>query len=351
MKPPFRDGPSPLESAIAAVDIPMAWRALGLPGEPDKSCVSPFRAERHPSFSIYADGRMAKDHGTGETFDVVDFVAAALNADKAEGARWLIQYAGTGRTPAAHTPRKAPTRPHKEPERARPPLTLPNLDRGTYADLLALQRARHLPFNAGIQMLIDRGLVRFATDRGNRLWFAVEPGKNAQKRNLDRAAFDLGGRTVKALTLPNACASWPIGTEDARTRETVLLCEGGPDLLAAATVAFWEADGQTDGIGFAAMLGASQGIAEAALASFAGKRVRIFAHADTAGLKAAGRWAKQLRAAGATVDAWRSDLEGEDLNDWTARTWAAPDENGGWPEPILPDNKNAPTARTTGAKA
>ena len=55
---------------------------------------------------------------------------------------------------------------------------------------------------------------------------------------------------------------------------------------------------------------------------FAGKRVRIYPHADEPGQKAARQWGDQLRAAGAEVDAF--DLSGlrkadgnavKDLND------------------------------------
>ena len=52
------------------------------------------------------------------------------------------------------------------------------------------------------------------------------------------------------------------------------------------------------------MLGASLSIPEDALPLFAGKRVRIFGHADDAGRKAAQRWATQLQSVGVDVDAF-----------------------------------------------
>src|SRR5580658_6367521 len=67
---PTRDA---LDAAKARVGIADAWRALGLPGEPRRTCRSPFREDRHASFSISADGHLWFDHATGEGGDVVDF--------------------------------------------------------------------------------------------------------------------------------------------------------------------------------------------------------------------------------------------------------------------------------------
>ena len=50
------------------------------------------------------------------------------------------------------------------------------------------------------------------------------------------------------------------------------------------------------------MLGASNSIPSDALPLFAGKRIRIMAHADEAGRQAADKWAEQLASVGATVD-------------------------------------------------
>lgn len=342
--------PSPLETALARVTIPDVWHALSLPGDPKKSCCSPFRAERTPSFSVFDNGRKWKDFSTADGGDVLDFVAAALGCDKATAARWLIDFAGTHRTATPrHAPRKAPTRPQVRPEEKRRPLTLPAMDRGTYGEICTLQRLRRLPFNAGLQILLDRGLLRFGTMDGHRCFFVLEGGRNAQGRRLDGKPLEAGGRAMKAKTLLGSQAAFPVGLEDARKREIVLFCEGGPDLLAAASVAWWESDGNTAALGFVAMLGAALDIPAEALPAFARKRVRVFAHNDEAGMKAARAWARQLRSAGAVVDVWASDCEGEDLNDWLTRTWAESDEPGGFAEPLIPDIKKAPTDAPAGA--
>lgn len=69
--------------------IPDAWRDLGLPGEPGKSCRSPWRDDRTPSFSIFDDGRKFKDHATGESGDVFEFVKLSMDANFQESARWI----------------------------------------------------------------------------------------------------------------------------------------------------------------------------------------------------------------------------------------------------------------------
>ena len=57
---------SPLQAAKERLLIPDLWQWLNLPGNPGRSCRSPFREDRSPSFSIYADGRKWKDHATGD---------------------------------------------------------------------------------------------------------------------------------------------------------------------------------------------------------------------------------------------------------------------------------------------
>ena len=121
-------------------------------------------------------------------------------------------------------------------------------------------------------------------------------------------------------------AAWPIGIREAADFPSIALCEGGPDFLAAHYFALFEQashhakrDVQSAPV---AVLGAANAIHGDSLPLFAGKRVRIFCHADEAGKKAAGRWAEQLGSVGATVDAFdfaglvRADGQpAKDLND------------------------------------
>jgi len=114
--------------------------------------------------------------------------------------------------------------------------------------------------------------------------------------------------TPKAWTLPGSWASWPIGVKEAHRFDSIALCEGSPDFLAAHFLTRWEQashytrrEVQSAPV---ALLGASVNIHLDALPLFAGKRIRIFPHADKAGYAAAERWAAQLESVGANVDAF-----------------------------------------------
>ena len=52
---------SPLQAAKEGLRIPELWAILSLPGKPARSCQSPFREDRNPSFSIYNSGRKWAD--------------------------------------------------------------------------------------------------------------------------------------------------------------------------------------------------------------------------------------------------------------------------------------------------
>ena len=87
---------TPLKAALGKLSIADVWRLLGLQGEPprrDKAVRSPFRDDKHPSFSIYANGKQWKDHGTGEGGDAADFLAKAKNLSNSEACRELVYLA------------------------------------------------------------------------------------------------------------------------------------------------------------------------------------------------------------------------------------------------------------------
>jgi DNA primase len=49
-----------------------------------KAVKSPLREEKHPSFSIFADGTMAKDHASGDSYDVILLYMAMAGCSKHE---------------------------------------------------------------------------------------------------------------------------------------------------------------------------------------------------------------------------------------------------------------------------
>ncbi len=167
---------------------------------------------------------------------------------------------------------------------------------------------------AAVSIAVERGLVRFGRWRGCQAWFVLDASqKIAQARRMDGCAWSSHGQgsqrpasharfKVKALNLPGSQARWPVGIMEARDFPCLALCEGGPDLLAAFHLVI-EHRRLTD-CAPVAMLGASVPIHRDALRFFAGKRVRIFAHADEAGTNAVNRWACQLASVSADVDAF-----------------------------------------------
>src|SRR5216110_2025099 len=70
------------------------WAALGLEGQAGRCVRLPFRDDKRASFSVFTDGMKAKDHTTGETFDVIDFIARALNTDTRGALAWLRERVG-----------------------------------------------------------------------------------------------------------------------------------------------------------------------------------------------------------------------------------------------------------------
>lgn len=73
-----------IEELKARYTVADAWRDEGFQGTPNRSCHSPFRDDRHHSFSVYAEDRKWKDHATGDGGDVLDFIAKARACSAAE---------------------------------------------------------------------------------------------------------------------------------------------------------------------------------------------------------------------------------------------------------------------------
>lgn len=83
-----------IEAAKDRLLIPELWRRLDPPGQPKGSCHSPFREDRHASFTIFNSGRAAHDFATGDTFDGPAFVAKALGLSSGAGLKRFLELAG-----------------------------------------------------------------------------------------------------------------------------------------------------------------------------------------------------------------------------------------------------------------
>jgi hypothetical protein len=316
---------SPLEAALEKLNIYDVWQLLGLEGKPRRSCRSPVRQDKHPSFSTYAQGRRFKDHATGEGGDAADFCAYVRSLSREDGARLLIDLAGTRRPQdqkSANTSAKATNRepydPLKDQEKAGQRNAWLTFETPTSAEIEAIARLRGLS-PEGVSLAVERGLLFCADSEEGRAWVLADSKRvNAQARRLDGKLWER--IDAKAWTLPGSVGNWPIALREALDFPAIVLVEGGPDLLAAFHLA-WCSDAESY-LGVIAMMGRPP-ILESVLPRFAGKRVRIFADADEQGLEAEGRWWHQLESAGAKVDGYsfadflRSDGEPvKDLNDF-----------------------------------
>jgi hypothetical protein len=286
------------------------WHALGLPGEPRRSCCSPFREDRNPSFSISADGRLWNDFATGDGGDVVSFVKFATGCDDAGAIRRVLELAGGIVSPVALAPRYGPAKPAAV---KRDELTGLDLQRPTLAEIHALQDLRAWPVNAGLELAARRGLLRFADIRHrgetHRAWIVTDADcLTGMARRLDGKEWQFANDTSKTNAL-RSDEEHPPGLADvvAHDRPAVLIVEGEPDALAALTFA-WFAD-VSDRVGIVCLPGARRKIPPAVCAKLQGRRCRIIRQSDPPNKEgkrpshdAALTWLESLHAAGVVCD-------------------------------------------------
>lgn len=320
-----------LELAKERLTIPDLAALRGWQWEPGRSCRVPYRADKSPSGSVYADGRLMFDHATGETLDAPGLLARVEGLSPADACRICIELARI-RPEECDDDRHRARMPAQRPPEAPSPLPakpeLPALHLPREGHLRAIARTRGFDL-AALELAVSRGLLWVCQWRGLACWAVTDAARwLCQVRRLDGKPFTRkDGTTFKAWTLPGCRAGWPLGIGEAQGFSFVALCEGGPDMMAVLHLAM--ALGCADRVAPVAMLGASTRIVPDALPHFAGKRLRVYAHADAAhedgkapGLEAAARWQDQLTAAGAEVDVFDlADICGpdgvlcKDLND------------------------------------
>jgi hypothetical protein len=213
----------------------------------------------------------------------------------------------------------------------------PHFQPGASQQIGALATMRGLS-PAGIALASSRGLLRFGRYHGAPAWIVLDAShRNGCARRMDGS--DWGGKVAKSLVFKGAVASWPIGITEAQPFSVVLLCEGAPDLLAACH--FIAMQGRESDCAPVAMLSAAYNIPPQTLPMFKGKRVRIFAHDDLTGYRAASRWQAALESSARAVDAFsfagirtRGGKAAKDLNGFAQ--CEATDENAKHLANLLP---------------
>ncbi len=179
----------------------------------------------------------------------------------------------------------------------------PQLDLPSGHDIPVLGKLRGIPVS-GLLLAVERGILRFGYFERHRSWIVTDPSNCVgQARRMDGGKwFD----ELKAWTFKGSIGSWPVGLGAVTPKHScVLLCEGGPDLLAAHSVIVNE--GRQEDTAAVCMLGAEMTISPAAIPRFAGRTVRIIEHDDPAGRKAGQKWADQLKTIATKVQWVRFD--------------------------------------------
>jgi hypothetical protein len=278
---------------VRSLDARQVWSVLGLPGEPKSSCKCPKHNDGAASFSVWRsqrDGRwLWKCHAGCGHGDLVDLWVLITGQTKGEALRELRR-AFDSRC-GGYTP---PVREWISPApevRSKPCLAM---DAGTDAEFKALAELRKLP-ELSLRLAAERGLLRFANHHGARCWVITDSdGWAISCRPLGANPW----KETKSLFVKNTYGAHMVGSPHLESAGLVFLCEGGPDLLAAHAV-LHHLDVMElialPGVVATTMLSASTSPATATCEAFRDKTVVIWAHTDPGGIKAADRWAGQLR--------------------------------------------------------
>jgi len=287
---------------------------IDLPARDGVKFRSPLRPDQNPSCSI--QNERLTDWSRGESFDAISLYAAKKDITNREAIFELAEHLGLKSVEDQPSQRK-PSSPDG--------LASLVLREPSQEDFQSILRNRKLPPEglAGLLLAYSLGVLRFTEVTGHRCWMVTDSSKKcAEARRLDGKPFPAIGNIAerKAHTLKGSIKSWPVGlhveVSELRAKHLgqipLVLVEGGPDLLAAyaalGSLPMSASDAQPIG-----MMGQAQ-ISGDALRLMCRRKVLIFAHRDSAGRKAAERWASQLQSAFCTVSI-RELTGGADLNE------------------------------------
>ena len=246
----------------------------------------PFHNEKTPSFNVNSELRIFRCFGCGERGDVIEWERKFHGLSFTDA---CVRLAGRLGIITPETPTEAP-RPRRKrrprPVPFRPFPELPALDGGTEEERERLANLRGLRPET-IASAIGSGHLGFTERDGERFWVVTDRVRiNAQVRRCD--GKPLWGK-MKAQTIDDSWAAWPLASSEIRTGH-VLLAEGGPDFLSAIELCrIYGVPASPVGV-----LGASMPIHSKALPFFRDKIVLVAEHNDDAGRDATERWRQQL---------------------------------------------------------
>lgn len=290
------------------------WPLLNLPGKPKPACKSPFREERHPSFSIFDGGKAWKDHATGEGGDVIDFVRVARAWTHAEIREFFIERLGIDH-------RDPPTRTTPPPSKLKAidwPCELLTGSEKTWSAFA--KRMKLDPFTVNLMVEVD--LLRFARVQGRRCYVITdECHRAAEIRCMDGKPFPNGNR--KVFPLCGVDKSWLPGAsfiKESPHERRWIICEGASDYLYLVDlyVRYRRSGGRRKTIPMA-MLGAGvKTLCPEIMTAAQGRTIILTPDGDEAGEKMGERWSFDFSKAGADVDTILLP-DGKDLRDMALR--------------------------------
>lgn len=258
----------------------------------------PFHTEKTPSFTIFPDNR-ARCFGCGWHGDLVDFELALAGGSLLDA---VARIGGAIADPV-----------QIEAQPVEKCIRLPDLETPTDKDLVRLSETRSIAV-APLTIAVKLGFLwAFTCERNGRCWaYTDERRLCAIRRRIDNQPFCLAsGRKTKAAACSGSEMKAPLGYREAKAYPCVAIQEGGPNSLAAIAHAW--ASGVETKVAPICMPHSGSDFTAEALACLQGKRARIFADNDAPGIKAARRWAAQLRTANVAVDGY--SFEGLVQND------------------------------------
>ncbi len=311
-----------LQEAKRRLPISELWGRLGMTGKVPTATgfvVCPFHREKSGSFHVFDEGRMFKCFGCGVTGDAIIFLEKACGLTRKDACNKIIEMAGCQsiKPSVTATPKQTIVRSTSIFHRRAKP-DVPTKTPGSPYQRKRLAMLRGLPLDA-VELAVELGFLGFCEWSGMEAWIISDStGANAQARRLDGGQFMTQSGPKKAKTLPGSWAKWPIGLPAKCNR--ILFAEGGPDLLAACSVAL-----EVGNLSPACMFGAALEIHPYAIPLFTNASVFIVPHNDEAGEKASAMWQAQL-AKVAKVAISKLPPEFKDLNDLMKlpsdeRTW------------------------------
>jgi len=311
---------SQIDEAKRRVTLSQAAEKLGLPPiKPNGMQRSPFREDRHPSFSV-TDDRLWNDFATGEGGDVITFIVAASGCTIAAAIAGLLAMAGIERGAPLPPVKPRPPAPPPPPKRDLLSPLKHKLRTPTIAEYGHIMLGRRWQFWAGLEIAHRRGILFLADEvqhRGetHKAWILTDAArKTGMARRLDGQGWPgPDGNSFKSLSL-RADSDAPIGLADVveNDRKIVLISEGDPDFLAGLTFA-WLADIH-DKVGVVRLDGNSRSLTPVVAKALRGRRVRILRQFDIPrgngkqpASEFAAAWAKVLDEEFITADAFMAE--------------------------------------------